>query len=356
MEAVEMPTLTGSSSRSQRQGEGAATYDFVSAVTMPPQLFVIVDTEEEFDWRAPFSRANTSVRAMRHVDRLQNVLSARHIVPTYVVDFPIASQADGYAPLKAFADQGLARIGAHLHPWVTPPFSEEVNRRNSFGCCLGEALETEKIRVLASRIAESFGHYPTVYKAGRYGFGPTTASALEALGFTIDVSVNPRMDYSSEGGPSFDQFDTTPFFFGSRRRLLEIPCSTDYTGVAGPLAPELHRMLSRPSLEWTRVVGVMSRLHVVNKIMLSPEGSTLEEMKALSRSLLRRGVRTFSLTLHSPSVEPGCTPYVRTTEDLGQFLDRIAAYCDFFLGELGGVASTPEGFLASLASRQERMS
>ena len=71
-----------------------------------PQLFVIVDTEEEFDWNAPYSRTNTSVLAMRHIDRLQNVLSTRQIVPTYVVDFPIASQADGFAPLKEFADAG----------------------------------------------------------------------------------------------------------------------------------------------------------------------------------------------------------------------------------------------------------
>ena len=321
-----------------------------------PQLFVIVDTEEEFDWNAPYSRTNTSVLAMRHIDRLQNVLSGRQIVPTYVVDFPIASQPDGFAPLKEFADRGRARIGAHLHPWVNPPLSEELTTRNSFGCRLGAALETEKIRVLSNQIAESFGRLPTVYKAGRYGFGPTTASALETLGYTVDVSVNPRMNYASEGGPSFEAFDTTPFFFGSRRRLLEIPCSTDYTGVAGPMAPRLHRMVSYPSLERTRIVGVLSRLRVVNKIMLSPEGSTLEEMKALTRSLLRRGVRTFSLTMHSPSVEPGCTPYVRTTAELGQFLDRVRAYCDFFLCELGGAAGTPEDFLESLSSRQERVS
>ena len=239
---------------------------------------------------------------------------------------------------------------------MNPPLSEELTTRNSFGCRLGAALETEKIRVLSNQIAESFGRLPTVYKAGRYGFGPTTASALEALGFTVDVSVNPRMTYASEGGPSFEAFDTTPFFFGSRRRLLEIPCSTDYTGVAGPMAPRLHRMVSYPSLERTRIVGVLSRLRVVNKIMLSPEGSTLEEMKALTRSLLRRGVRTFSLTMHSPSVEPGCTPYVRTTAELGQFLDRVRAYCDFFLGELGGAAGTPEDFLQSLVARQERVS
>jgi hypothetical protein len=321
-----------------------------------PQLFVIVDTEEEFDWSAPFSRGNTSVLAMRHIDRLQNLLSKRHIVPTYVIDFPIASQSDGVAPLKEFADQGSARIGAHLHPWVNPPLSEELTRRNSFGCRLGASLETEKIRVLSNQIAESFGSLPAVYKAGRYGFGPTTASALEALGYTVDVSINPRMNFASEGGPSFEAFDTTPFFFGSRRRLLEIPCSTDYTGVAGSMAPRLHRMASYPALERTRIVGILSRLGVVNKITLSPEGSTLHEMKALTRSLLRRGARTFSLTLHSPSVEPGCTPYVRTMSELGRFLDRVRAYCDFFLDELGGVAGTPEDFLESLTSRQERVS
>jgi hypothetical protein len=313
-----------------------------------PLLFAIVDTEEEFEWGAPFSRANTSVRAMSRIGRLQSIFEARGIVPTYVVDFPVANQPDGYLPLKAFADAGRARIGAHLHPWVTPPFVEDVTGPNSFGCHLDAALEAEKIGVLTARITEAFGHAPTVYKAGRYGFGPSTAATLERLAFRVDCSVNPRMNYTSEGGPSFDRFDTTPFFFGASRRLLEIPCTTDFAGVAGPVAPGLHRLISHRALGPTRIVGVMSRMGVVNKIMLSPEGSTLSEMKALTRSLVRRGVRTFSLTMHSPSVEPGCTPYVRSQAQLTQFLDCVAAYCDFFLGEVGGVASTPEGFFESL--------
>ncbi len=92
--------------------------------------------------------------------------------------------------------------------------------------------------------------------------------------------------------------------------------------------------------------------NAVNKVMLSPEGSTLAELKALTTSLFRRGVRTFSLTLHSPSVEPGCTPYVRTDADLGRFIDRIVAYCEFFFGELGGVPCTPEEFRTSLDSHR----
>ena len=47
------------------------------------------------------------------------------------------------------------------------------------------------------------------------------------------------------------------------------------------------------------------------------------------------------MTLHSPSLKPGCTPYVRTVEDRDAFLATIDRYCDFFMGELGGVPSTP---------------
>jgi hypothetical protein len=323
----------------------------ISAAPLPaalperPLLFVIVDTEEEFDWNAPFSRSNTSVDAIRHISRLQTLLDRYRIRPTYVVDFPIASQPAGVAPLKEIADDGRAEIGAHLHPWVSPPFVEEVSGPNSFGCRLGRTVELEKIRILRDQIGASFGRAPRTFKAGRYGFGPTTASVLEELGFSVDLSVNPRMNYEAIGGPSFDDFDTTPFVFGRDRRLLEIPCTTDYTGVAGPLAQGLHRAISAPALEPTRIRGIAARLNIVNKVMLSPEGSRLDEMKTLSRQLYRRGVRTFSLTLHSPSVEPGCTPYVRSRDDLGRFLDRISAFCEFFLGDLHGVPGTPEEFL-----------
>jgi len=322
---------------------------------MPPTLFVIVDTEEEFDWSAPFSRGNTSVRAMSKIDRLQTILDRRGICPTYVIDYPVSHQRDGHALLAEFASDGRCRIGAHLHPWVTPPHVEEVTRTNSFGCRLGAAVETEKIRVLRDDIGEHLGVRPTVFKAGRYGFGPTTAAALEALDFDIDVSVNPRYDYTGEGGPSFGAFDTKPFFFGRNRRLLEIPLSTDYTGVAaGTVAPSLHRALSATALQPFRAIGVAARLGIVNRIMLSPEGNSLAEMQTLTRSLLARGVRTFSLTLHSPSVEPGCTPYVRSVQDLNEFLARIDAYCAFFLDELGGVASTPEEFRAALSVEERR--
>ena len=65
---------------------------------MPPTLSIVIDTEEEFDWGAPFTRQATSVRHLRGVDRLQQVFDRYGVRPTYVVGFPVANQAAPAAP------------------------------------------------------------------------------------------------------------------------------------------------------------------------------------------------------------------------------------------------------------------
>src|SRR5512136_1405869 len=96
-----------------------------------PTLLVFVDTEEEFDWAKPHSRAETRVDHMRHQDRAQTIFERYGIRPTYVVDYPIATQEVGYRSLREWQHDGKCQVGAHLHPWVNPPFDEEVSAINS---------------------------------------------------------------------------------------------------------------------------------------------------------------------------------------------------------------------------------
>jgi hypothetical protein len=311
-----------------------------------PTLFVVVDTEEEFDWSAPFSRQSTGVTAMRHIGRAQQIFDRFGITPTYVIDYPVASQSEGAAPLVEFVAGGRATIGAHLHPWVTPPHDEDVTRANSFASNLAPALEVAKLSSLTEAIERAFGVRPQIYKAGRYGIAPRTLGALRSLGFTVDTSVNPHMDYSSEAGPDFRRFDARPWRF--RHGLLEIPCTTGFSGLAGIAAgARLHAMAAAAPAQ-LRAVGVLARLGVTNRIMLSPEGSTLAEMKTLTRALVALGLRTLTLSFHSPSVEPGHTPYVRSQSDLDRFLRSIEQYFEFFFSELAGRTTTPLAFRAAL--------
>jgi hypothetical protein len=321
-------------------------------VTVPasaaPTLFVVVDTEEEFDWHAPFSRDSTGVTAIAALENLHSVVDRHAVRPMYVIDYPIATKVEAYGKLRGIVESGRGQVGAHLHPWVTPPFTEEVNGPNSFACNLGSALEESKLRNLTEAIEANLGVRARTYKAGRYGLGRTTVRVLQRLGFDIDVSVNPLMDYRPSSGPSFEAFDSRPFLFGTERRLLEVPCTTGFSGFARRAGLTLHRAAESGVLRRFKATGILSRSRALNKIMLSPETSTLDEMKSVTRALLADGVRTFTMTLHSPSVDVGHTPYVRSAAELREFLGRIDAYCEFFLGVLGGVPGTIEGFRSSL--------
>ena len=308
----------------------------------PPKLFVVVDTEEEFDWDAPFARENTSVTAIAEVGRLQAVLEPHGLKPTYVVDYPVASTPASADRLAGIAAGGAARIGAHLHPWVTPPFDEPLVPEMSFGCNLGASIERAKIAQLTDAIVRHMNVAPRVYKAGRYGFGETTAETLEALKFTVDASVVPHMDFTNEQGPTFMGHTPTPSTFGRTRKMLETPCTTGFIGTARKSGEPLHRMASAKWLKPARAIGILSRAGILNKVMLSPEGNTLEEMKALTKALYADGLRTFAMTFHSPSLKPGCTRYVKTEAERDQFLRTIDRYCEFFLGEMAGKPTTPE--------------
>jgi len=315
----------------------------------PPTLFVVVDTEEEFDWDAPFARENVSVEAIRQLPVLQDLLDKHRVKPTYVIDYPVATRPVSAAVIRGLYESGNCAIGAHLHPWVNPPFSEELTRANSFAANLG-AAEHAKLAALTDAIELRVGVRPRIYKAGRYGIGASTVRVLEQLDYAIDVSVNPLMNFSAEQGPNFERFDARPFRFGTKGKLLEVPCTLGFAGFIRRFGRSVHRIADATVGRTLRLPGILAQTGALNKIMLSPEGNTLPEMQALTRALLADGVRTFSLTLHSPSIEPGHTPYVRNAADLSAFMDRIDGFCDFFFGRLGGVPGTLDAFRQAYAA------
>jgi hypothetical protein len=306
----------------------------------PARLFVVVDTEEEFDWSAPFSRESVQVTNIQEVRHLQVVLKRFGLKPTYVLDYPVATTRASADLLASIAADDDCHIGAHLHPWVTPPFDEPLVPAMSFGCNLGLPIERAKIARLTEAVTKGLGVRPRVYKAGRYGFGESTAGILEELNYDVDASVIPHMDFRPDTGPNFAGFSPAPGKFGRTRTMLELPCTTGFVGSLRRVGEPLHRLASAAWLAPIRAVGVLSRSGMLNKVMLSPEGNSLEEMKDLTRALHQDGLRTFALTLHSSTLKPGCTRYVTTPAERNDFLETIDRYCEFFLTELKGETTT----------------
>jgi hypothetical protein len=213
-------------------------------------------------------------------------------------------------------------VGTQLHPWVNPPFDEAVTPANSFTGNLPVPLQRAKLRALTEAITAAIGIRPSVYRAGRYGIGPHTARLLTEAGYRLDVSVRSLFDYSAETGPDFSRHPIWPWWVNER--LLEVPLTVGFTG-------PLHRW---PALyRHAPLRAPLARTGLLNRVALTPEGTPLGEALALIRRLLADGTRLFSLSFHTPSVEPGHTPYVRDAADLRTFWAWWDGVLDLFARE-----------------------
>lgn len=304
-----------------------------------PVLVVVVDTEEEFAWDQPFNRANTHTESVASQPMMHSAVFDRFgIVPTYMVDWPVATASAAVQTLKTLHAEGRCEIGAQLHPWVSPPFDELVCEHNSFAGNLPQALERAKLTALTDQIETAFGLRPIAYKAGRYGIGAHSAEILASLGYRIDTSVVPYTSFAALGGPDFTGFDEHPFWFGTgTRQLLELPVTTGFCGLLREHGRTLYPMAQHGIGARARLGAILARTRMLERIRLSPEGAGAADLKRVVRQQLASGCKIFSLSYHSPSLVPGHTPYVRSPADLAAFVSTVEAFCTFFRDEVGGV-------------------
>lgn len=305
-----------------------------------PELLVVVDTEEEFDWTQPFSRGSTATRSIPAQSAVQPIYDRFGVVPTYVVDYPVATDPAAVNLLRRLKEEGRAEIGAHLHPWVTPPHAEKVSARNSYECNLPPSLERSKIAALTEAIESAFGDRPTIFKAGRHGFGATTARAISALGYKIDCSLLPYHDMRGDGGPDFARACADPHWLYAAPNVLEVPVTNGFFGRLAKVGPSIAHLFDNRAAVKLRIPGLLGKAGLVTRSRLSPEGIPAAEQCRLIDALVKRGQRVFTLVYHSPSLVPGNTPYVRDEAELAAFLATIEQVLTYFRDVIGGRFTT----------------
>lgn len=281
------------------------------------RFIVTVDTEEEFDWDAPLDRDRHSLVAVPALRTFQQFCESFGVVPSYLIDYPVACSPHAPEAIGDAVAQGRAEVGVQLHPWVSPPFEEDVSEFNSYAGNLPFELERAKFTRLRERIEQAFGTPPLIYRAGRYGLGPRTAEILREGGIAIDTSVRARFDYSGKGGPNYRDHPLRPYWADAERRLLELPLTTVYWGPLRQMGNIIYPHLWRaPTAR-----GVLARAGLLERIPLTPEGTTAQEALRGVDIAIDEGLPVLVFSFHSPSLAPGHTPYVRDHANLDALYD-----------------------------------
>jgi len=281
------------------------------------RFVLTIDTEEEFDWSKPLDRTSHGLDHVPRLAKFQQFCEGLGIVPIYLIDYPVASDPRAAEVLGEAVKAGRAEVGVQLHPWVSPPHDEVVNVHNSFSGNLPVELERAKFRKLRDTIEDAFGVPPQIYRAGRYGVGPATASILSECGIAIDTSVRSRFDYSATGGPNFRDLPLRPWWIDKRNGLMEMPLTTVFWGILRQYGKAIYPALWRVP----RLRGALARLGMLERIPLTPEGVTLDEAIKGIDMALDDGLPILVFSFHSPSLSPGLTPYVRDEAELDAFYD-----------------------------------
>ncbi len=305
---------------------------------MTIEFIITIDTEED-QWDNYSTDYNT-VENINRLHFLQKMFDNYNAVPTYLINWPTITDPKSSQIIKKLCNEHNCEIGTHCHPWNTPPFGEEINEANSMMCNLPYEIVEQKMSNLHEAIVKALNIEPICFRAGRWGFDSNAAKCIQKLGYKIDTSITPFVDWSSCSGPNFNYAPPFPYYFEAKDilkqcndgPLFEVPVSIGFLQWNYKINLILRRIFSSNGMHKLHIIGALDKLKLLNHRWMAPELSSAEDMIKLINVLVLKGHRVINFTLHSTSLSPGKSPYVQSEEDFNNFIkkiEKVLAYCNY---------------------------
>jgi hypothetical protein len=215
------------------------------------------------------------------IPRLRSIWEDFAVLPVYLATDGVLSCPDCVEVLKQEQKAG-AEVGTHLH------IGDE------FPCNVPQ--ERQHLEQLTNLYMQAFGTRPCSYRAGRYGMSDNTLTSLAELGYKVDSSVTPHVDWSAQGGPDYQLRSNRPYWQGG---ILEVPITI------------LGARKWWPFGGWSRYRW------------LRPSVATAEHLRSIVDRACQIGIQVLNMTFHTMELIPRASPYVRTQVETVLYLRRI---------------------------------
>jgi len=255
--------------------------------------------------------------------------------PTYLLSPELLRDAGSVERLASLEG---CELGTHLHGELAEPGAFEPDVTDAVQRDYPREVEAAKLTWLTDAFRAAFGRAPRSFRAGRFGIGNNTVSILDELGYAVESSVTPFVDWSDvSAGLSFVGAPTQPYHPDPRQparpgdaRLLEVPITV------------------RPSL--------LARVPVLGKHVehrwLRPTRSSGDALVALARETIEAERRVdagrpvvLNAMFHNVEVCAGTSPYASTEDEARRIVDRVGALLEYCRGDgipCVGLGDVPE--------------
>jgi len=305
---------------------------------MTIKLIITIDTEEDL-W-GTYKVKDNPVENISGIPRLQEIFNRYGVIPTYLINYPVAINSKAMAILLRILDAGQCEIATHCHPWNTPPFEKKSNPETML-FNLDSDLIQNKLETLHKLISSEIGMPPSCFRAGRWGFGERVSKSLLKLGYLIDTSVTPYTNWQHKKGPDFSKAPTQPYWIdednvltpSSDGGLLELPVTVGFYQKNMAFCGFIRRFLMKGFFRHTHILGGLDKMNLLNYRWLSPEICSGSEMIQLSKNFVQSEHQFLNMYFHSNSLLPGKNPFVKNERELEAFFDDIEIFLKFAMNE-----------------------
>jgi hypothetical protein len=239
--------------------------------------------------------------------------------PTYLLSPELADDPQCVEALASLRD---CELGAHLHGELAGPDRFVPDVTEALQRDYAPDVERAKLVWLTETFRRAFGRPPRSFRAGRFGIGAHTVPILEELGYVVDSSVTPHVDWSRVSpGLTFVRSPTQPYHPDPRdpgrpgtSTLLEVPVT-----IRPPLFSRVPVLGTRLAARWLRPTRRTGRQLIK---------TTRDEIGAVRRREPGRTV-VLNAMLHNVEVVAGASPYAATESQAMRILDRLGALLRF---------------------------
>jgi hypothetical protein len=301
-------------------------------------LCVTIDTESDKGkgWR---SRKPMSFDGITDgvVKRLHPLFARFGAKPTYLLSPEVLRDEACVATFRKLAPS--CELGTHLHGEYAEPDAFDPDVTKVFQRDYTPEVERQKLTYLTDLFIRAFDHQPQSFRAGRFGIGSSSIGILESLGYSVESSVTPHMDWASSGAPglSFHGAPTQPYRPDPANpgrpgsaAILEVPVT-----IRRRFLNSIPGLGSRVDPRWLRPTrGSQAGIVRVAE----------DEIAEVRRETPRRPA-ILNAMFHNVEVVPGISPYASNEDQARGILDRLRALLSFAHREaipVVGLCDVPE--------------
>jgi hypothetical protein len=280
-------------------------------------LCVSIDTEcdkgPKWRTRRPMSFEGIHVGV---VERLHPMFASYGAKPTYLLSPEVLRDGRCTEALKAL---GSCELGTHLHGEYAEPGASDPDVTRDFQRDYEGDVEKQKLTFLTDQFIRAFQYQPLSFRAGRFGIGPKTIGILEGLGYAVESSVTPHIDWSSSGAPglTFEGAPTQPYR----------PDPEDPRRAGSASILEIPVTIRRRLLNSIPCIGKR-----VDPRWLRPTWSSGEALIKLAADEIADARRTapgrpvvLNAMFHNVEIIPDASPYADSERGARAILDRLGS-------------------------------